>query len=184
MLVYSRVSLKGQQMAAHDQQQSFPNVEPNALHVGEGVCVKGDISVPGILVVDGQVEGSINARAVWVSPTGSIKGAVAATEAEVYGAVSETIVVKQLLVVHAGGRLTGDVRYGELQLEKGAVISGTLACVSDSKEAAIEPVLGKSERPKVLRRIEAQRPLNGGNSQPNSSGPHAGLPPADYRVAS
>jgi cytoskeletal protein CcmA (bactofilin family) len=184
MLVYSCVSLKGQQMAAHDQQQSFPNVEPNALHVGEGVCVKGDISVPGILVVDGQVEGSVNARAVWVSPTGAIKGAIAATEAEIYGAVSETIVVNQLLVVHAGGRVTGDVRYGELQLEKGAVISGTLACVSDPKEETIEPVLGKSERPKVLRRIEGQRALNGGSGQTNGSGLHVGLPPADYRVAS
>ena len=182
MLAYPRVSLKGQQMTAHDQHQSFPNVEPNTLYVGEGVCVKGDISVPGIVVVDGLIEGNVAAHAVWVSASGSIKGNIVATEAEIYGAISETIAVKQLLVVHATGRVTGDVRYSELQLEKGAVISGTLACVSEPKEAAVEPMLGKSERPKVLRRIEPQRPLSGGNGHTN--GLHVGLPPADYRVAS
>jgi hypothetical protein len=46
-------------------------------------------------------------------------------------------------------------------------------------------VLGKSERPKVVHRIEPSRPLNGaGNGVVNGAGQHVGLPPADYRVAS
>jgi hypothetical protein len=95
------------------------------------------------------------------------------------------IEVKQLLVVHATGRVTGDVRYGELQLEKGAVISGTLASVSDQKDAVVESMLGKSERPKVVRRLEASRPLNGsGGGAANGVGLHSVLAPPDYRVAS
>jgi len=172
-------------MAERSQHQSFPIVEPDTLYVGEGVCVKGDLSVPGVIVVDGQVEGNVTARAVWVSPTGSIKGTIAATEAEIHGTISENIAVKQLLVVRPTGRVTGDVRYGELQLEKGAVISGTLACMSAQEEAAVEPMLGKFDRPKVLHRIEPSKPLNGsGNGLTNGSGLHTGLPPADYRVAS
>jgi cytoskeletal protein CcmA (bactofilin family) len=168
-----------------DHSQHHPAAEPNALYVGQGVSMKGDLSVPGTLVVDGLVEGNIDARAVWVSPSGAIKGTIVATEAEIHGEISEAIEVKQLLVVHATGRVLGDVRYGELQLEKGAVVSGTLACVSGPKEAAIEPLLGKSERPKVLRRLEPSRPLNGsGNGKSNESGIHAGLPEADYRAAS
>jgi cytoskeletal protein CcmA (bactofilin family) len=171
-------------MAEHGQHRNFPTVETNTLYVGEGVCVKGDLSVPGVLVVDGQVEGNVTARAVWVSQTGSIKGAIAATEAEIHGAISETIAVKQLLVVHPTGRVSGEVRYGQLQLEKGAVISGTLACISAQEEAAVEPMLGKSERPKVLH-LEPPKPLNGnGSGLTNGTGLHAGLPPADYRVAS
>src|ERR1044071_1241507 len=113
-------------MAERSQHQSFPIVEPDTLYVGKGVCVKGDLSVPGVVVVDGEVEGSVSARAVWVSPTGSIKGTIVAAEAEIHAAISELVEIKQLLVIHATGRVTGDVRYGELQLEKGAVISGTL----------------------------------------------------------
>ena len=170
-------------MAEHGQHQSFPIVEPNTLYVGEGVCVKGDLSVPGVVVVDGQVEGNVTARAVWVSPTGSIKGNIAATEAEIHGAVSETITVKQLLVVRPTGRVSGDVRYGELQLEKGAVITGTLACMSAQEDAEVEPLLGKAERPKVLHRLEPSKPLNG-SGKANGAGLHVGLPEADYRVAS
>lgn len=171
-------------MAEHGQHQSFPIVEPNTLYVGEGVCVKGDLSVPGVIVVDGQVEGNVTARAVWVSPTGSIKGNIVATEAEIHGTISETVAVKQLLVVRPTGRVSGDVRYGELQLEKGAVITGTLACMSAHEEAVVEPLLGKAERPKVLHRLEPSKPLNGSGGLTNGAGPHVGLAPADYRVAS
>jgi cytoskeletal protein CcmA (bactofilin family) len=169
-------------MAEQSQHSNILAGEPNALYVGQGVSVKGDISVPGIIVVDGTVEGNICGRAVWVSPTGIIKGSIIATEAEIHGTISETIEVKQLLTVHPTGRVLGDVHYGELQLEKGGVISGTLCCVSDQKET-VEPVLGKAERPKVIHRIEAVRPLNG-NGHANGAGLHGMLPPADYRAAS
>lgn len=171
-------------MADRSQHDNHPAVEPNALHVGQGVSIKGDISIPGIVVVDGLIEGHVSARAVWVSESGAIKGTIVATEAEIHGEISEAIEVKQLLTVHATGRVLGDVRYGELQLEKGAVISGTLACVSE-KDEAVEPLLGKAERPKVLHRLEPARPLNGsGNGKTNGAGLHVGLPEADYRVAS
>jgi cytoskeletal protein CcmA (bactofilin family) len=175
-------------MAEHSQHNSIPAIEPNTLYVGQGVCVKGDLSVPGIIVVDGTVEGHVSARAVWVSPSGSIKGTVVATEAEIHGTISETLEVKQLLVVHATGRVLGDVRYGELQLEKGAMLSGTLSCIDEQKDSLVEPMLGKFDRPKVLHRIEPSRPLNGasngvGNGAANGA-LHAVLPPADYRVAS
>lgn len=171
-------------MAEQSQHSNILGGEPNALYVGQGVTIKGDIAVPGIVVVDGTLEGNVCARAVWVSPSGVIKGSIAATEAEIHGTISETIEVKQLLTVHPTGRVSGDVHYGELQLEKGGVIAGTLCCVSDQKET-VEPVLGKVERPKVIHRIEQLRPLNGaGNGLANGAGLHGMLPPADYRAAS
>jgi len=171
-------------MAGQTQHSNILSGEPNALYVGQGVSIKGDISVPGIIVVDGTVEGSVCGRAIWVSPSGVIKGSIVATEAEIHGTISETIEVKQLLTVHPTGRVLGDVHYGELELEKGAVISGALCCVSDQKET-VEPVLGKADRPKVIHRIEPVRSLNGGgNGLTNGSGLHGMLPAADYRVAS
>jgi len=169
-------------MAEQSQHSNILTGEPNALYVGQGVSIKGDISVPGIVVVDGMVEGNVCARAVWVSPSGVIKGSIVATEAEIHGTISETIEVKQLLTVHPTGRVSGDVHYGELQLEKGGVIAGTLCCVSDQRET-VEPVLGKTERPKVIHRNDALRAVNG-NGYANGVGLHGMLPPADYRAAS
>jgi cytoskeletal protein CcmA (bactofilin family) len=170
-------------MAEQSQVSGIPTIEPNTLYVGQGVCIKGDVMVPGILVVDGLIEGNVTGRAVWISESGSIKGKVVATEAEIYGTVSETIEVKQLMVVRSTGRVLGDIHYGELQLEKGAVLSGTLSCVSDEQAPVVESVLTASGRPKIVRRVEAApRPaLNGSGA---GTAPAGILPPADYRAAS
>jgi len=173
----------GSQMAEPSQNNGIPTIEPNTLYVGQGVCIKGDVLVPGILVVDGLIEGNVSGRAVWVSESGSIKGKVVATEAEIHGTVSETIEVKQLMIVHGTGRVLGDIRYGELQLEKGAVLSGTLSCVSDEQAPVVESVLTASGRPRIVRRVDAApRPtLNGSGT---GTGPTSILPPTDYRAAS
>lgn len=155
-------------------------IESNTLYIGQGVNVKGDVSVPHVVVVDGTVEGSVTARAVWVGPSGAIKGTIAAAEAEIHGTISEKIEVKQLLIIRATGRVSGDVSYGELLLEKGAIITGTFSSIdlrSDQKGPKVEQLLGKSDRPMIFSRIEPGRPLN-------SAGVHAKLPAADYRTAS
>lgn len=167
-------------MTDHSQDNDGQTIEPNALYIGQGVSVKGDIVVSNIVVVDGSAEGNVTARAIWVGQSGAIKGKVVATEAEIHGTISETIEVKQLLFVRATGRVAGDVRYGELHVEKGAIIAGTFSSIdlqSDKKEPMVEQLLGKPERPTVMRRIEPSRPRNG-------AGMSTKLPAADFRDAS
>jgi cytoskeletal protein CcmA (bactofilin family) len=167
-------------MADHSPDNDSRTVDSNTLYIGQGVSVKGDISVPHIVVVDGAVEGSVTARAVWIGPLGSIKGIIVATEAEIHGTISENIEVKQLLIIRVTGRVSGDVSYGELLLEKGAIISGMISSIelrSDQKGPKLEQVLGKSDRPMIVRRIEPARPLNG-------AGVHPKLPAAEFRAAS
>lgn len=168
-------------MADLSQASTIPAIEPNTLYIGQGVCVKGEVSVPGIVVIDGVVEGNVNARAVWVSESGSIKGTINATEAEIHGTVSECVQVKQLLAIHATGRVLGDIRYGELQLERGAVLTGTLSCVTDEQAPIVESVLGKAERPRIVHRAESSRTLNGAA---NGAAMNGVLPAADFRAAS
>jgi cytoskeletal protein CcmA (bactofilin family) len=170
----------GYQMPDHSQDSDNASIEPNALYIGQGVSVKGDISVPNIVVVDGSVEGNVTGRAIWVGPSGAIKGKIVATEAEIHGMISEKIEVKQLLLIHATGRVAGEVCYGELQIEKGAIISGAFSSIdleSDKKESKVEQVLGKPERPPVIRRIEPNRARNGASM-------HTKIPAADFRDAS
>jgi cytoskeletal protein CcmA (bactofilin family) len=154
-------------------------VEANTIYIGEGATVNGDIVVPQIVVIDGSVEGNVTARAVWVGASGVIKGKIVATEAEIFGTVSEVIEVKQLLFVHSTGRVSGNVSYGELLLEKGAIITGTFSSTdfrADDNERRPELILGAAERPAILHRIEPVRPVNG-------SGGHTTLPAADFRAA-
>ena len=176
-------------MADYNHDSDSRKIEPNTIYIGEGVNVSGDVVVPQVVVVDGSIEGNVTARAVWVGPSGVIKGKIIATEAEIYGSVSEMIEGKQLLCVRSTGRVSGNVSYGELLLEKGAVISGSFSSTNfqpDAKQPAPEQILGSSERPMIVHRIESGRPLNGnsnGSGVAASANGQTKLPPADYREA-
>lgn len=110
--------------------------QENVAYIGSGVTVKGEVSVPDLVVVDGTIEGNITARVVCVGQTGVIRGNISATEADISGWISDHIEIKQLLVVRATGRIEGKVMYGEIELEKGAVVTGELSATDDYRAVA------------------------------------------------
>ena len=79
--------------------------EPKVAYIGEGVIFKGELSAPELVVVDGSVEGELSARCVRVGVSGSLKGTVTVTDADIHGTVSDKLEVKQLLIVRATGRV-------------------------------------------------------------------------------
>ena len=101
--------------------------------------MKGEISVPDLIVVDGTVEGDVTARVVCVGQTGVIRGNIAATEADISGWITDLIDIKQLLIVRSTGRLEGRVMYGEIELEKGAVVTGDLSATDDYRAVSPKP---------------------------------------------
>ncbi|RTL48998.1 MAG: polymer-forming cytoskeletal protein [Bradyrhizobiaceae bacterium] len=128
-----------------------PN-EPNVAYIGEGCNFKGVLQVPDSIVIDGVVEGDLTARSIKVGSSGAIKGNIIATEADIQGTVTENLEVKQLLIVRLTGRIEGTVSYGELQLEKGAVITGSFSSTDfrsekkPYKEPYKENVSSKTDR--------------------------------------
>ncbi|QGM46608.1 polymer-forming cytoskeletal protein [Methylocystis heyeri] len=102
----------------------FRPEEKNAVYIGEGVRVTGVISAEDTVVVDGIVEGEIACERLVIGPTGVVQGTVAVTDADIHGKVGSEITVKQLLVVRATGRVEGKWGYGEIEVEKGGVLSG------------------------------------------------------------
>jgi len=93
-------------------------------YIGEGCVLKGRIEVSDSIVVDGVVEGDLVARSITIGPTGRIDGHIMTAEADIRGAVTSSLEVKQLLAIRPTGRINGSVHYGELLLEKGAIING------------------------------------------------------------
>lgn len=102
----------------------FRPMEPNVAYIGEAVSIKGEMSVPDVIVVDGTFEGELTARSIRIGPSGVIRGNIIATDADVHGSISEKLEIKQLMILRSTARVQGNVSYGELQIEKGAVISG------------------------------------------------------------
>lgn len=111
--------------------EEFRPDQENVAYIGAGVTIKGEISVPDLIVVDGTVEGAITARVVSVGQTGVVRGNISATDADVSGSVADQIDIKQLLIIRSSGRVEGTIRYGEIELEKGAVVAGNLSATDD-----------------------------------------------------
>ncbi|ULO24937.1 polymer-forming cytoskeletal protein [Methylocystis sp. SB2] len=127
----------------------FRPEEENVAYIGAGVTLKGEISASDLIIVDGAIEGDVSARVIQVGQGGVIRGKVSATEADVSGWISDHIEIKQLLVVRATGRVEGKITYGEIELEKGAVIAGELTAIDDYRAAKAAPAKPAAERVEI-----------------------------------
>jgi cytoskeletal protein CcmA (bactofilin family) len=155
-MLLSLICRAGQEGIMANTAASFRPEHENVVYIGAGVTLRGEISAPDLIVVDGDVEGDVTARFVLVGPAGVIRGRVISTEADVSGLVTDNIDIKQLLVVRSTGRVEGRVAYGEIELEKGAVVKGDLS--AESHRGAVKPAghtRALLERP---AQIESERP--------------------------
>jgi cytoskeletal protein CcmA (bactofilin family) len=115
--------------SAHFQEMAFAMTkfrpaEKNVVYVGEGVILEGKIHALDGVVVDGTVVGEITCDQLIVGESGVVNGHVAVFDADIYGKMGTHIAVKQRLVVRATGRVEGKWVYGEIEVEKGGILSG------------------------------------------------------------
>lgn len=98
-----------------------------SLIVGEGVLAKGTFQVPGRAIVNGTLEGELVAKDIVIGPTGRGVGKFTAETGDIRGEVHETIITTKSLVVRSTGRITGNVMYREIEIEKGGNVQGGLS---------------------------------------------------------
>jgi cytoskeletal protein CcmA (bactofilin family) len=97
------------------------------LIVGQGIKLKGEISACDRLIVEGHVEVTLNdTRTVEIKPSGRFIGSCEVEQAEISGVYEGNLTVRGRLSVHASGMVTGNIHYGEIELERGGRIAGEL----------------------------------------------------------
>ncbi len=100
---------------------------PGNLTIGEGVKVVGQLVVPGLAVINGTLQGELQADELLVGPKGSLSGQVRVRTADVHGTTHETLEASEFLCVRGTGRVNGQARYGEIEIEKGGVIRSAIS---------------------------------------------------------
>ena len=96
------------------------------LHVGRGLKLEGKIQSCDSLVIEGDVQATIESGSLTVSETGDVRGEATVDEAEITGKFDGTLLVRKCLSITSTGRVTGSVRYGELKVEQGGQMSGDI----------------------------------------------------------
>lgn len=116
-------------MSDFDPKKAGETGQASCAYFGEGVVFKGSINAPEKVVVHGTVDGEIIARDLLVGPTGTIKGKVSVDQADIQGKIFEHIEAKVCLSLRKTGRIEGSATYGDIEIEKGGVLSGDVSTI-------------------------------------------------------
>jgi cytoskeletal protein CcmA (bactofilin family) len=111
--------------------------------IGTGTRVDGHISFTGGLRIDGFVRGNVSSEGgapatLVISEKATISGEVRVTHVIVNGQVDGPVFAGELLELHAGARITGDVSYKTLEMQPGAVVDGRLIHLTQESAAVVE----------------------------------------------
>jgi cytoskeletal protein CcmA (bactofilin family) len=104
------------------------------LIVGQGIRLSGEISSCDRLVVEGEVEVTLNdTLALEIASSGRFTGGCEVEEADISGVYEGDLTVRRHLCVRSTGKLTGTIRYAQLELERGGQIAGNVSVLSEGR---------------------------------------------------
>ncbi|MDP9899757.1 bactofilin family protein [Variovorax ginsengisoli] len=98
------------------------------LTVGPNIKLKGvEITDCDTLVVEGMVEATMDSRVIQIAEQGEFKGSADIDIAEIRGVFDGNLTVRDKLVIHSTGKVTGKIRYGKIVIEEGGRLSGEIS---------------------------------------------------------
>lgn len=128
----STVSAANETQAVNSTKSNRPGAD-SLLKVGPLIRLKGvEITDCDTLFVEGTVEATMDSRVMEIAPPGRFKGSADIDIAEIHGHFDGTLTVRERLVIHPTGRVTGTVRYGKLCIAEGGQLSGDVGLLSET----------------------------------------------------
>ena len=132
--------------------------------VGETLQLEGDLRSAGSLDVAGLIKGNVFVTDIVVAETGSVRGAIEATNVEINGHI-EGKISADVIVIGRSAVIKGDIFFkNTLKTEEGADIDGYIKRVSNGKlnteeaeeDIAIEEIVERTEtkKPKPVHVVQ------------------------------
>lgn len=101
--------------------------------IGASIKVKGNFQGQGNIVIEGALEGSLKTNAnVFIGEKAKVVANVESKDAIINGELKGNIKTRGYLALGGSAKIFGDIQYGELSIEKGAVINGQLLLLNES----------------------------------------------------
>lgn len=100
--------------------------------IGGSIKVKGNFQGQGNIVVEGFLEGSLKTEAnILIGGQAKIVANIEAKDAVVNGEIKGNIKAKSYLAIGKTAKIFGDIQYGEISIERGAIINGQISMVGE-----------------------------------------------------
>ena len=101
------------------------------LIVGREISLSGEINSCDKLIVEGSVEANLqNCHDVELAESGLFKGSATIDDIEVRGRFEGNLIVRKRLFIRSTGKVSGTIRYGQIEIECGGQISGDIQAQS------------------------------------------------------
>ena len=109
------------------------DAEGKRLIVGRDISLNGEIASCDTLVIEGRVEATLSdCTSFEIAGTGRFKGTAEVQLADIRGRFDGSLTVRERLMIRATGRVTGQISYGELEVERGGKIDGEVRVLDDT----------------------------------------------------
>ncbi|MGH9660679.1 MAG: bactofilin family protein [Bryobacteraceae bacterium] len=125
-----------------------PDSSRGAAMIGKSVTIKGQIISREDLVVDGEIEGSIELldHRLTIGPNGKVSAGVRAREIVVLGSITGNVEAVDKIDIRKDAKLVGDIKTARIVIEDGAYFKGSIDIV---KADAAKPVAAVAPRPQA-----------------------------------
>ncbi|MGR3803758.1 bactofilin family protein [Marinibacterium profundimaris] len=113
-----------QTSSAQPSQQDRPAAGGGRSHFAAGAKIKGDLTVPGLIELLGELDGTVQADAIVIEAAGTVTGDLKADSITIKGRFEGRInggAVKLL----SGAKVSGEISYSSLNIESGAEVNSS-----------------------------------------------------------
>ena len=101
--------------------------EGKKLMVGREIVLSGQITSCDRLIVEGRVEATLSdSKAIEIAESGFFKGSAEIDSADIAGNFEGNLTVRERITIRSTGRVTGQIRYGQIEIEAGGEIGGDI----------------------------------------------------------
>ena len=98
------------------------------LTVGPDILLKGEIATCDRLLIQGSVDAQLkDVHTVEIDEEGSFKGSAEIENAEISGLFEGDLSVRGRLLITSTGKVRGSIAYGEIEIQSGGELSGTIS---------------------------------------------------------
>lgn len=120
------------------------------------MVIKGEIFSKEELLVDGEVEGTLESQdRLTIGPNGRIRASIKAREVVVHGNIRGNVTALERLTIRKEANLVGDVKTAGIVIEDGAYFKGSIDILKGEPERreaqASKPAPVKEQPPVVVR---------------------------------
>jgi cytoskeletal protein CcmA (bactofilin family) len=103
--------------------------------IGKAVMIKGQIFSREDLVIDGEVEGTVEAHEhrVTIGQHGKVQASIKAREIVVLGTIQGNVEATEKIDIRKDAKLLGDIKTSRIVIEDGAYFKGSIDITKDAK---------------------------------------------------